>query len=97
MLRGGLILSSKGIAAADAEISSGETHPQAGLKADVAGAAAPPYAAPSKSGGSELFDALLMAATGAFIVQVSAFTMHEPFAALMPLNPLCTGHLSCCC
>lgn len=88
--------SSKGVAATDAEISSGETHPQAGMKADVAGAGAPAYAAPSKSGGSELFDALLMAATGAFITQLSAVTMHEPPAALVPLNPLCTGHLSCC-
>lgn len=79
--------SSKGIAATDAEISSGETHPQAGMKADVAGAGAPAYAAPSKSGGSELFDALLMAATGALIAQLSALTVHEPLAALVPLNP----------
>lgn len=66
MLRGGLIPRSKGAAATDAEISSGETHPQAAMKADVAGGGgAPAFAAPSKSGGSELFDALLMAATGA--------------------------------
>ena len=49
--------------AGDADISSDETHPQPALKAEVADIP-PAFAAPSKSGGSELFDALLMAATG---------------------------------
>lgn len=63
--RGRLVPGGKGVAAPDADISSDETHAKAGVKADVAAAAA--FAAPSKSGGSELFDALLMAATGALI------------------------------
>ncbi|KAL0024665.1 hypothetical protein WJX77_006897 [Trebouxia sp. C0004] len=49
-------------AAPDADISSDETHPQPPLKADLSDG--PAFEAPAKSGGSELFDALLMAATG---------------------------------
>ncbi|KAL3150604.1 hypothetical protein ABBQ32_000411 [Trebouxia sp. C0010 RCD-2024] len=61
-VRGRLVPGGKGVAAPDADISSDETHAKASVKGDVAGALA--FAAPSKSGGSELFDALLMAATG---------------------------------
>lgn len=64
-VRGRLVPGGKGVAAPDADISSDETHAKASVKGDVAGALA--FAAPSKSGGSELFDALLMAATGALI------------------------------
>ena len=94
-MRGGLIPRSKGVAATDAEISSGETHPQPAMKADVAGGGAPAFAAPSKSGGSELFDALLMAATGALINMLLGRTMHKIIASL-PLNSLCNGRLSFC-
>ncbi|KAA6423111.1 MAG: hypothetical protein FRX49_07098 [Trebouxia sp. A1-2] len=52
----------KFFAAPDADISSDETHPQPPLKADLSDG--PAFEAPAKSGGSELFDALLMAATG---------------------------------
>lgn len=53
-------------AAPDADISSDETHPQPPLKADLPDG--PAFEAPAKSGGSELFDALLMAATGKRII-----------------------------
>lgn len=56
----------KFFAAPDADISSDETHPQPPLKADLSDG--PAFEAPAKSGGSELFDALLMAATGKHIV-----------------------------
>ena len=69
---------SKGLAAPDADISSSDTHAQPGVKADVAGALA--FAAPSKSGGSELFDALLMAATGALLL----------LTIVLPWNFACT-------
>lgn len=58
------------------------------MKADVAGAGAPAFAAPSKSGGSDLFDALLMAATGAFITILFRLILHRT-AALPPLTSTC--------
>lgn len=60
--RGGTGQAARAFAVPDADISSDETHPQAPLKAELLDA--PPFEAPAKSGGSELFDALLMAATG---------------------------------
>ena len=60
----------KYFAAPDADISSDETHPQPPLKADLSDG--PAFEAPAKSGGSELFDALLMAATGKRIISVNA-------------------------
>jgi len=59
----------KFFAAPDADISSDETHPQPPLKADISDG--PAFEAPAKSGGSELFDALLMAATGKRIISVN--------------------------
>jgi len=60
----------KFFAAPDADISSDETHPQPPLKADLSDG--PAFEAPAKSGGSELFDALLMAATGKRTISVNA-------------------------
>ena len=55
----------KGLGVAEEPTSSGETHPQGGMKADPSDL--PPFAAPAKRGGSELFDVLVLAATGELI------------------------------
>ena len=96
-LRGNLIPRSKAIVALDAEISSGETHPQPAMKADVAGGGVPAFPAPSKSGGSELFDALLMAATGAFITTPHfCLLKQDRTPALLPCDSLYIGHIHVC-
>ena len=61
------------LAAPDADISSDETHPQPPLKADLSDG--PAFEAPAKSGGSDLFDALLMAATGTPFISVSVSSL----------------------
>ena len=76
----------KFFAAPDADISSDETHPQQPLKADLSDE--PAYEAPAKSGGSELFDALLMAATGKRIICVSASLGASRGMATCNLNQL---------
>ena len=70
----------------DADISSDETHPQPPLKADLSDG--PAFEAPAKSGGSELFDALLMAATGKRIISVNAILGASHGWAACNLNQL---------
>ena len=78
-LRGSIGQPAKAFAAADADISSDETHPQLPLKAEVANV--PAFEAPAKSGGSELFDALLMAATGMreSLLPCTGLWLHSPW------------------
>ena len=76
----------KFFAAPDADISSDETHPRPPLKADLSDG--PAFEAPAKSGGSELFDALLMAATGKRIISVSASLGASPGSSACNVNQL---------
>lgn len=76
----------KFLAAPDADISSDETHPQPPLKADLSDG--PAFEAPAKSGGSDLFDALLMAATGGTETTNRGVSTGEP-----PVNSKQSAHM----
>ena len=64
--RSSLAQARRNYAAPEADVSSDETHPQLPPKSELPKVSA--FDAPAKSGGSELFDALIMAATGTLIL-----------------------------
>lgn len=90
-MRGSIGQPLRSFAAPDADISSDETHPQVPSKAPVPDV--PAFEASAKSGGSELFDALLMAATGVYCMLSFFFTLLPCNCTPVQLTHLTSWHV----